>query len=31
MMLLLGLLALAGIVGTVRLVLRDGYRRVPTR
>jgi len=29
-MLLLGLLALAGIVGTVRLVVSD-YRRVPTR
>ncbi|MCU1414455.1 MAG: hypothetical protein JWN80_1795 [Microbacteriaceae bacterium] len=31
MMLLLGLLALIGIVGTIRLVVKDGHRRVPTR
>lgn len=27
----LALLALAGIVGTVRLVVLDGYRRIPER
>lgn len=27
----LGLLALAGVAGTLRIVLKDGYRRVPTR
>ncbi len=31
MMLLLALLALIGIVGTIRLVVKDGHRRVPTR
>ena len=30
-MVVLGLLALVAIVGTVRLVVSDGYRRVPTR
>ena len=31
LMLLLAALSLAGIAGTVRLVARDGYRRIPLR
>lgn len=31
MIALLGLLSLAGIIGTIRLVAKDGHRRVPTR
>jgi len=31
LLLLLGALALAGVVGTLVLVSRDGYRRLPTR
>jgi len=30
-MVVLGVLALAGIAATLRTVARDGYRRVPTR
>jgi hypothetical protein len=30
-LIVLAALALAGIVGSVLLVVRDGYRRVPTR
>ena len=29
--LLMGVVAAVAIAGTLRLVLRDGYRRVPTR
>ena len=31
MMLVLGILAIAGVAATLRLVVTDGYRRVPTR
>ncbi len=31
MMIALGVLALVGVVATLRLVVTDGHRRVPTR